>query len=407
MGREARSTSQFPSTSTTGEYTESDSHPHQAGAPVQNADEYIGEADEYIGEAEMMGHSQEERSGALASLRARLYRMPKVDLHRHLEGSLRLQTLAEIAQEHGIDLPSYDIEYLRPFAVVTDKESDFHRFLEKFRFLRRFYPSQAVVERIAYEAVADAAADNIKYLELRFNPVALARGQGFSLDQVTTWVCGAVARAQRDCRVRTNVILQIGRDENLDTASHIAETALAHRQDGVVGLDLAGDEVSYPAHHFAEIFQRARRDGLSVTVHAGEAGGAENVREAIELLGAQRIGHGVRSIDNSDVIQLVRKRGVTLEICPTSNVQTGVERRIWQHPLLDLLALDVRVTLNTDDPSISDTTLTDEYLTAMLAMGIKLEQIKHAIMTAIEGSFQPPEERSRLVAWFRTQLELS
>jgi adenosine deaminase len=144
-----------------------------------------------------------------------------------------------------------------------------------------------------------------------------------------------------------------------------------------------------------------------VTVHAGEAGGAENVREAIELLGAQRIGHGVRSIDNSDVIQLVRKRGVTLEICPTSNVQTGVERRIWQHPLLDLLALDVRVTLNTDDPSISDTTLTDEYLTAMLAMGIKLEQIKHAIMTAIEGSFQPPEERSRLAAWFRTQLELS
>jgi adenosine deaminase len=203
------------------------------------------------------------------------------------------------------------------------------------------------------------------------------------------------------------VILQIGRDENLDTASQIAEVALTHRQEGVVGLDLAGDEVSYPAHHFAEIFQRARRDGLSVTVHAGEAGGAENVREAIELLGAQRIGHGVRSIDNSDVIQLVRKRGVTLEICPTSNVQTGVERRIWQHPLLDLLALDVRVTLNTDDPSISDTTLTDEYLTAMLAMGIKLEQIKHTIMTAIEGSFQPPEERSRMAAWFRTQLELS
>ncbi|HID65189.1 MAG TPA: hypothetical protein EYP49_20920, partial [Anaerolineae bacterium] len=138
----------------------------------------------------------------IASLRAQLHALPKVDLHRHLEGSLRLQTLAEIAQEHGIDLPSYDIESLRPFATVTGEEPDFHRFLQKFSFLRRFYTTQAAIERVAYEAVADAATDNVKYLELRFNPVAQARVQGFSLDEVTTWVCGAVASAQRDCGVR-------------------------------------------------------------------------------------------------------------------------------------------------------------------------------------------------------------
>ncbi len=342
----------------------------------------------------------------MASLRAQLHALPKVDLHRHLEGSLRLQTLAEIAQEHGIDLPSYDIEHLRPFVTVTNEEPDFHRFLEKFRLLRRFYPSQAAVERVAYEAVVDAAADNIKYLELRFNPVALARAQGFSFDQVTTWVCNAVARAQRDCGVRTGLILQIGRDEGLDTASQIADVALARQNDGVAGLDLAGDEARYPARCFAEVFRRVRQEGLGVTVHAGEAGGAGNVREAIELLGAQRIGHGVRTIENSDVVQLVHERDVTLEICPTSNLQTGVVRHLGQHPLPDLLALNLRVTINTDDPSVSDTTLTDEYLVVMLAMGVPLEQIKHTIVMAAEGSFQPPDERKRLAEWFREELGL-
>jgi adenosine deaminase len=334
-------------------------------------------------------------------LRDQLHAMPKVDLHRHLEGSLRLSTLSEIARNHGIDLPSYDIEYLRRFATVaTDERPDFHLFLAKFSFLRRFYTTQAAVERIAYEAVADAAADNIRYMELRFNPVALSRHQGFSLDSVTRWVCNTVAQAQRDHNITVRLILQIGRDESVETASQIARIALDYREHGVVGLDLAGDEVHYPARRFAEVFQRARREGLNITVHAGEAGGAENVREAVELLGAQRIGHGVRAIENSDVIHLLRTRGVTLEVCPTSNIQTGVVRQFWQHPLPDLLALDLRVTINTDDPSISDTTLTDEYMTVMLAMGVTLEQIKSMILTAVDSSFQPAEERARLSRWF-------
>ena len=252
--------------------------------------------------------SEEERLEKVASLRAQLHAMPKVDLHRHLEGSLRLETLSEIAQEHGIDLPSYDIEYLRRFATVTtDERPDFRLFLAKFTFLRRFYPTKAAIERVAYEAVADAATDNIKYLELRFNPVALARQQGFSLDEVVEWVCNTVDKSQRDHNITTKLILQIDRARtSLDVASQITDIAIAHRNTGVVGLDLAGYEVGYPARRFADIFQRAKREGLGITVHAGEEGGAENVREAIELLEAQRIGHGVRSIENSDVIHLVR-----------------------------------------------------------------------------------------------------
>jgi adenosine deaminase len=347
----------------------------------------------------------EERLEKVASLRAQLHAMPKVDLHRHLEGSLRLETLSEIAQEHGIDLPSYDIEYLRRFATVTtDERPDFRLFLAKFTFLRRFFPTQTAIERVAYEAVADAAADNIKYFEMRFNPVALAQ-QDFSLDDVVNWVCDAVDRAQHDHDIITKLILQIDRARtSLDIASQITDIAIAHRNTGVVGLDLAGYEVGYPARRFADIFQRAKREGLGITVHAGEEGGAENVREAIELLEAQRIGHGVRSIENSDVIHLVRGHGVTLEVCPTSNLQTAVVRRFWHHPLTDLLALNLRVTINTDDPSVSDTTLTDEYMTAMLAMGVTLDQIKHTILTGLAGSFQTPTERKQLVQWFQKEL---
>lgn len=347
-----------------------------------------------------------DQSEKISSLRAQLHVLPKVDLHRHLEGSLRLQTLAEIAQEHGIDLPSYDIEYLRPFVTVANDEPDFHRFLEKFRLLQRFYPSRAAVERIAYEAVADAAEDNIKYLELRFNPLAQARVQGFSLDEVTTWICGAVAQAQSDCGMRVNLILSIRRDVGLDIASEIADLAVAHLSDGVVGLDLTGDEIGYPADRFVDIFRRAHQEGLHVTVHAGEAGGAENVRQAVELLGAQRIGHGIRAIENSQVVHLLQERKVALEICPTSNLQTGAVRRFGQHPLMDLLALDLRVTINTDDPSVSDTTLTDEYVVAMLTMGMTFDQIKRAIVIAADSSFLPPEEREQLVDGLRKELNV-
>lgn len=333
-----------------------------------------------------------------------LQSLPKVDLHRHLEGSLRLETLADIARENGIDLPSYTIDDLRPFATIAGDEPDFQRFLTKFQFLRRFYPTRQAVERVAYEAVQDAADDNVKYLELRFNPVALARAQDFPLASVAGWVCDAVARAQQERDITVNLIVQIGRDEDLTTASELAELAAAYQDRGIVGLDLAGDEEQYPAGPFAAIFRAARDRGLHVTVHAGEAGGPENVEEAVERLGAERVGHGVRSVEDARVVQLLRKRGVTLEVCPTSNIQTGVVGRVWDHPLPDLMAMGVPVSINTDDPSISDTTLTDEYQIAISAMRLTMDDIKSSIVRAAEASFQPEEERQRMAAWFQETL---
>jgi adenosine deaminase len=329
-------------------------------------------------------------------MRRVLYALPKIDLHRHLEGSLRLETLAEIAREHGIDLPSYDIERLRPYVQITDDPPDFQRFLEKFQLLRRFYTTREAVQRVAYEAVVDAAADNVRYLELRFNPAALAHTQGFAFDQVTDWVTQAVARAQHDEPITVRLLCTIVRNVDLRVAAAIVDVALAFHDRGVVGIDLAGDETLHAAAPYAPLFRRAAEAGLGITIHAGEAAGAENVREAIELLSAQRIGHGIRAIEDSTVVQLVRQHNVALEVCPTSNLQTGAMQNFGHHPLRDLYQLGVAVTLNTDDPSISDTTLTDEYMVAVKGMGLSLRDLRIFNRNSIRAAFMPEHERRRL-----------
>jgi adenosine deaminase len=336
-----------------------------------------------------------------------LHALPKIDLHRHLEGSLRLETLAEIAHQHGIDLPRWDIEELRPYVQIVDDQPDFHSFLAKFALLRRFYSSREAVERVAYEAVADAAADNVKYLELRFNPVALAHAQGFSYSEVADWTCSAVKRAENEHEIKARLIVQIGREESVETAWQLAEVAIAHKDQGVVGLDLAGDELHCPASPFAQVFQDARAAGLHVTIHAGEAGSAWNVREAVELMGADRIGHGVKSAADLGVIDLLKSRGTALEMCPTSNIQTGVVKILGHHPLRPFHQIGLKVTINTDDPSISNTTLTTEYLIAITGIEMRLQDIRQTIQNSAEASFLPPEERAELVEWFRQALSES
>ena len=339
------------------------------------------------------------------NLRSTMAGLPKIDLHRHLEGSLRLYTLAEIGRKNSLDLPTFDPEELRPHVQVTDDPPDFHGFLAKFRLLRQFYADRESVARLAYEAVADAAADNIKYLELRFNPVALSKVQGFGYEQVTDWVVGAVDRAQQDFDIQARLIVQIGRDEDLVVAEALVDAAIFFSHRGVVGLDLAGDETGYPAAPFAPVFQRARSEGLHVTIHAGEAGPAANVREAVELLGAERIGHGVRCIDDKSIVALLKRRGITLEMCPTSNQQTGVVADLGLHPFGRLQEMGVRVTVNTDDPSISNITLTDEYVTVVDKMAVPPASLMQTIIHAAEGAFLPLDEKEQLTAWFHSRLD--
>ncbi len=343
----------------------------------------------------------------MRDLRTVLFNLPKIDLHRHLEGSLRLSTLAEIAHQHGVDLPSWNLEQLRPYVQVVEKDMpDFHVFLKKFELLRRFYSNREAVWRVAYEAVADAAEDNIRYLELRFNPVALALNQGFSFEDVVDWVISATDQAQVEHSIQTRLIVQIGRHEP-QYAWQLAELAVDRQNKGIVAIDLAGDEINYPVTEFVDVFRWVKKQGLHITVHAAEAGPPFNVIEAIEKLEAERIGHGVRAKEDLSVIDLINEHQITLEMCPTSNIHTGIIPKLSQHPIFAFYQIGIPVTINTDDPSISNTTLTDEFLVATGGAGVPFRIVPEIILNAAKSAFLPEPEKTRLVDWFDKALSKS
>jgi adenosine deaminase len=330
--------------------------------------------------------------------------MPKIDLHRHLEGSLRLSTLVELIGSHHVPLPAAGLDQLRPYVQVMNEQPSSRMFLAKFENLRRFYRSPEIITRLAFEAIADAAADNVHYLELRFSPQALAHVQGFPLDEVTDWVIEATERARQAHPIHVGLIVTLVRHETVALGRKVAEIAFDRHRRGIVGLDLAGDEVNFPSAPFREIFREARALGMGVTVHAGEWVGADSVRFALEELGACRIGHGVRSVESFDVLQRLLEQGIALEICLTSNLQTGVVRDLSHHPIVDLLDLGLLVTLNTDDPSVSNTLLTDEYRVAVEYLGLGYSELRRVILNAAHSAFLDETERRRLVAHFESYL---
>jgi len=331
--------------------------------------------------------------------------LPKIDLHRHLEGSLRLNTLTEIALEYDISLPSATPEALRPQVQITHTPLPFTCFLQIFEVLRRFYKSKEVIQRITKEVIADAAKDNVRYLELRFNPLALAKTENFTFNDVVTWVVQAAEKAQDVTGTRTCLILQIPRKEPLKVAEEIVDIAIAHQGAFVRGIDLAGNEEQYPSDNFIQPLQRAYKAGLNITVHAGEASGAQSVYDAVTYLHAQRIGHGIRAAESTSVLDLLLDRGITLEICPTSNIKTSLVSDYAHHPLAALHERGVHITLNTDDPSIFATTASQEIAVAVCKIGIPPHHIYRFLRYGVEAAFIPSEERPWLRELFRTALK--
>jgi len=337
---------------------------------------------------------------------ATLTSLPKIDLHRHLEGSLRLSTLREIALQYDLNLPAETLETLRPYVqIVLKEEHNFRRFLRKFDVLRRFYRSPEIIRRVAFEAVEDAARDNVRYLELRFTPPALAKSQGYPLDEVADWVLAAVEQAcQAYPAIRVRLIVTLNRHEPVRLAEQVTQIAIDRLPRGIVGLDLAGDEVNFPAAPFRGVFRAAEQGGLGLVAHAGEWTSAEAVREAIEDLGVQRVGHGVRVVDDPRIAALARERGVVFEVCITSNLQSGVVERVADHPWPAMAALQLATTLNTDDPAVSGISLSDEYMKVVDDLGLSTLDIKRAILTAAGSILAPAADRARLAAEFQQLL---
>jgi adenosine deaminase len=330
--------------------------------------------------------------------------LPKVELHRHLEGSLRLSTMLEIAGIYNLAYPSAD--KLRPLVQVTQSDPrTTENFLSKFEILRDFYRSPEIIKRITEEAIADAAADNVVYMELRFTPAALSKAGGFPPGQILDWVIEGASKAETKFKVKTRLLVSLNRHESLELGEQIVKEAVDRRDFGIVGLDLAGDEAHFPAAPFEPIFREARQDGLRTTIHAGEWGPAGNVVEAIELFQADRIGHGVRVMEDVNAVAAASEHGTIFEVCPTSNYQSGVISDLSQHPINKMIEVGLNATINTDDPAISQIKLSDEYALVCEQNGVSIDVLQKQVILAAQVSFLPAEERSLLVSSLSEQME--
>jgi adenosine deaminase len=320
---------------------------------------------------------------------------PLIDLHRHLDGAIRLETVLEVAAEQGIFLPAYDLQGLRPHVVVEGKAAGLMDFIGRFRWLTAILHDLETCRRVAYENVIDARDEGLGYIELRFSPWFMAETHGLDPAGVVEAVADGVVAAERDSGVRTQIIGIMSRTYDAETCHRELDALLSHR-DHLVAIDLAGDEARFPASLFAEHFKRAREAGLQVTVHAGEVDGPQSVWSAIRDLGAARIGHGIHSLEDPALVEFLIDRRIGLEIAITSNVQVGVVEDYAGHPVKKILEAGIVANLNTDDPAISGIDLRHEFEVAAPRAGLSPAQTRQAQANALEMAFLSESEKQAL-----------
>jgi adenosine deaminase len=336
------------------------------------------------------------------STRELIGRLPKAELHVHLDGSLRPQTMIDLARKSKVVLPSYEAEPLRRFMLVDDA-SNLEDYLHRFDFTIPLLQTPEAIERVAYEMVEDAARDHLRYLEVRYCP-HLSQRQGLTLEEVMEAELKGLARGERDFGVIARVINCSLRHYDPSISIEIAACSVAFRNRGVVAFDLAGGEAGRPPGTHREAFDIAARGLLGITVHAGEAAGAESVADAILLCHADRIGHGTRLRENPELQAYVRDRQILIEANITSNVQTRVVARASEHPVREYFDAGLNVTLCTDGWLMAGVSLSDEYWLAHTELGFSREEINQLILNGFESAFLPWPERLDLLSRVRDEL---
>ncbi len=323
--------------------------------------------------------------------------LPLIDLHRHLDGSLRLETILDLGRRHNLSLPAWDVESLRPYIQVTEPQPGLMAFFEKFQWMRGVLVDYDACWRIAYENVEDLRNEGIDYAELRFSPWFMA--EPFQLDAagVVEAVADGVESACRDLGFHANLIGILSRHYGIDTAWKELGALLSQREH-LIALDLAGDEANFPGTWFVEHIRQARDAGWQITVHAGEDGGPGAIWQAIRELGAARIGHAVQAVQDPALLDFMRDQRIGIETNLTSNVQTSIVSDYADHPLRQFLQLGLLATINTDDPGISGITLAHEYQVAAPAAGLTPDEIHQAQRNALEIAFLEPAEKAALAA---------
>lgn len=321
--------------------------------------------------------------------------LPLIDLHRHLDGSLRLETIIDLSRQHNLPLPAWDVEGLRPYVQITSPQPGVMAFIEKMRWMTGVLVDDDAVRRVAYENVVDAQKEGLDYVELRFSPWFMSEPHGLQPAGVVAAVVDGVRAAVRDTGMQINLIGILSRTYGPEIAWKELEALLSQR-DHLVGLDLAGDEVNFPGELFAGHIRRGRDVGWQITTHAGEAAGAHSVWQALRQLGARRIGHAVHAVEDPALLDYLVEHRIGIESNLTSNVQTKTVSDYAHHPLRRFLEHGILATINTDDPGISNITLAYEFEVAAPAAGLTQAQIRQAQRNALEVVFLTAEEKKKL-----------
>jgi adenosine deaminase len=321
--------------------------------------------------------------------------LPKIELHCHLEGAIRTQTLIDVARQHGLSLPSYEVGELDQHVKVLDQWRDLQAVLEAFSIAQNSLVAPEVVERIAWELFQDAAHQNIKLFEVRFSPDWAFSGHDVDWDEALAGILRSKARAEHEFDMAIGLIAITSRSRGPDSCVKTVDWAIRNRGH-ILGIDLADSERDFPLSSFLPSVLRAREAGLKVTIHTGEDTPASFVLETIRLASPDRIGHGIHIMEDPAAVEEVRSRGLTLEVNPWSNYLTRSVPRIQDHPLKQLYDLGVRVTINSDDPEVLDTNLNNEYRIAHEILGMSFEQIAACNRYAFEASFLPEAARTRI-----------
>ena len=345
------------------------------------------------------------RSEAEAQLpeltRQRVLALPKAELHVHLDGSLRPATLIELADERGQPVPTHDPAELA--RGMSGDAGSLEAYLARFALTLSVMQDAPAIERIAFELAEDNARENVRYVEVRYCPELNTRA-GLSMEGSVEAALRGLALAERATGIRATLILCSLRNYDPALSRAIAEVAVAYGSEGVVAFDLAGPEAGYPPGDHREAFEVAAAGGLGITVHAGEAYGPESIRQALDDCRAARIGHGTRLYQDAALMRRVRDEQILLEVCLTSNVQTGAAPSIAEHPARGYYDAEIAVTLNTDNRLVSGITLTDEYWAAHRALGFGWGELVEIADLGFRAAFLPAQEKAELIDAVRAEI---
>ena len=323
-------------------------------------------------------------------------KLPKTDLHVHLDGSLRISTIFDLAKKQNVTLPADDEKDLKKFVCCRKDCKSLDEYLKAFEVTLSVMQTEKALKRTAYELAEDAAKENIRYMEVRYSPI-LHTQKGLKLTTISDAVLSGLAKAEREFNIKTGVIICGIRNMDPGTSLKLAELAVAYKNKGVIGFDLAGAEYNHPAKDHKEAFYLALNNNINITIHAGEAYGPKSIHEALHYCSTHRLGHGTRLIEDGDLLNYVNDHRIPLEICITSNLDTKSVKDLKQHPLSFYLDYGLRVTLNTDNRLVSNTTLTDEYMLAINGLKIDYSEVKNIIISGFKSAFVPYRERVILI----------